>query len=62
MEEEDRKPDLAEAVVLGAPLDDLSVDELEERISACESEIERVRKALFLKRDSQQAADAVFKI
>lgn len=62
MEDEDRKPAETTAIVLGANLDDLSVHELEERIAACEAEIARLKAAAAAKRQSQEAADSVFKI
>ena len=46
---------------VGMVLDTLSVDELEERIILLKSEIERLKQAIALKKDSRNAADSVFK-
>lgn len=42
-------------------LSKLSLEEIEERISACESEIKRCRALIASKKDVRHAADAVFK-
>ncbi len=43
-----------------AEIENLSVGELEERISALEAEIERVRAVIDTKQHSKSAAEAVF--
>ena len=48
-------------VVLGEPLDLLSVSELEHRVSQLESEIARVKAAIQSKQASKNAADAFFR-
>ena len=53
-----RKP---AGMVVGENLDLLSVSELEHRLQALETEMERVRAALQSKRASKSAADAFFK-
>ena len=60
MEPEDlpkKKPD----IVIGDPLDAISVAELEQRIEALESEIARIRAEIAKKRASRSAADAFFR-
>lgn len=59
MEEEDRKRPVQHEV--GMVLDALSVEELEDRITLLEGEIERLRKAIAAKGSSRQAAEAAFK-
>ncbi|MCF4099645.1 DUF1192 domain-containing protein [Maritalea mediterranea] len=46
---------------LGAPLDDISIDELHERIDALKAEIKRLEAAIEDKKSSKSAADSVFK-
>ena len=46
---------------LGAPLDELSAGELQERIGALEAEIDRLRQAIAARGSSRSAADAFFK-
>ena len=46
---------------IGERLDDLSVQELEERIAALRAEIERLEEAKKAKQDSHSAAAAFFK-
>ena len=53
-----RKPS---GIVIGENLDLLSVAELEHRLQALETEMERVRAALQSQRASKSAADAFFK-
>lgn len=48
-------------IAIGEDLSLLSVDELEERIAACENEIERIRNELAAKKSSMVAAAAVFR-
>ena len=48
-------------IVVGEDLSLLSVEELEERIAACETEIERVKNELTAKKSSLSAAHAIFK-
>ena len=52
-----KKPDL----VIGENLDAISVAELEQRIHALESEIQRVRAEIGRKLASRNAADAFFR-
>ena len=47
--------------VLGAPLDNASIDELEEYIGELEAEIERVKVMLAKRADVKSAAEALFK-
>jgi uncharacterized small protein (DUF1192 family) len=51
----------AAAVVLGEDLATFSIEELAERISACESEIARIRAIIAEKQKSQAAADTFFR-
>jgi uncharacterized small protein (DUF1192 family) len=46
---------------IGQPLDTLSVDELDERVTLLREEIERLEKARVAKQASRAAADAFFK-
>lgn len=46
---------------VGAPLDDLSIEELQARIDLLESEIGRLKSAIGEKNSSRAVADAVFK-
>lgn len=46
---------------VGMVLDELSVDELAERIDILRAEIKRLENAIELKTQSRSAADAVFK-
>lgn len=48
-------------LVIGENLDLLSVSELEQRIQALDSEIERVKAAITRKQASKSAADAFFR-
>ena len=48
-------------IVLGENLDLLSVSELEHRVEALESEIQRVKAAISAKQASKNAADAFFR-
>lgn len=47
-------------IIVGAPLDDLSIDELNARISALRGEIGRVEAMLESKQHGRAAAEAVF--
>ncbi|MGJ3263910.1 MAG: DUF1192 domain-containing protein [Salinarimonas sp.] len=47
--------------VIGQDLAHLSIEELDERITAMETEIGRLREAKAKKQDSRSAADAFFK-
>ena len=58
--EEERKPGKPE-IVIGEELGLLSVEELERRIGVLLSEIERFKMALAAKRQSREAANAVFR-
>jgi len=51
----------AAAVVLGEDLATLSIEELGERISACESEIARIRAIIAEKQRTQAAAETFFR-
>lgn len=59
MEEELPRP--RPAAEIGGDLSTLSEVEIEERIAALETEIERLRTTLSAKRASRMAADAFFK-
>ena len=48
-------------ITVGENLDLLSVAELEHRVQALESEIERTRSAIQSKRASKTAADSIFR-
>jgi len=48
-------------VMLGEPLDLLSVSELEQRVADLETEIARVKAAIGAKQASKNAADAFFR-
>ena len=48
-------------IMLGENLDLLSVAELEHRVTALESEIQRVKAAITAKQASKSAADAFFR-
>ena len=54
-------PKTPAGVMLGEPLDLLSVAELEQRVSQLESEIQRVKAAISAKQASKNAADAFFR-
>lgn len=58
-EEEIKKPSAHE---VGMVLDDMSVDELTERVALLEGEIARLKQAIESRGSSRAAADAVFKI
>jgi uncharacterized small protein (DUF1192 family) len=60
MEAEDL-PKKKPQIILGEPLDQLSIAELTQRIEALESEIGRVKAAIVSKQASRNAADAFFK-
>jgi uncharacterized small protein (DUF1192 family) len=47
-------------IVIGEDLSLLSVDELEERVVACEQEIERIKADLVAKKSGLAAAQAIF--
>ena len=47
--------------VVGEPLDTLSVDELDERISLLRREIERLEEARSVREASRKAANSIFK-
>ena len=48
-------------IVLGQDLEMMSIEELGDRITACESEISRIRALIDKKQQSQAAADTFFK-
>ena len=54
-------PKTPAAITVGEPLDLLSVSELEQRVQALESEIERTKTAIQSKRASKSAADSFFR-
>lgn len=47
--------------LIGEPLDDISIDELDLRIEALKAEIARLEQAIETKKSSRSAADSVFK-
>ena len=57
---EDGKANAA-GIVIGEDLSLLSVDELEERIVACEREIDRIRTDLVAKKSGLAAAQEIFR-
>lgn len=60
--EDDLEPHLKrQEIVLGQDLTTLSIEELSERISSCESEIARIRDAIDEKQRSQAAAATFFR-
>ncbi len=59
--DEERSVKKTADIVIGEDLSLLSLEELEERISACEKEIERIRSELNDKKSSLAAANAIFK-
>jgi uncharacterized small protein (DUF1192 family) len=61
MDWDEVRPKPKEGITVGANLELLSVVELEERIVALKSEIERVEAELTTKRARQQAAQSLFK-
>ena len=62
MDWDDVRPKPQAAITVGTDLSTLSVAELEARITALESEIERVEAELGAKRARVSAADKLFKI
>jgi uncharacterized small protein (DUF1192 family) len=60
--DEDRPLKSARQIVLGQPLDDFSVDELQQLIAALKSEITRVEADIVNKHSTKSAADSVFNI
>ncbi|MCB1380997.1 MAG: DUF1192 domain-containing protein [Alphaproteobacteria bacterium] len=58
LDEPPRKPP---AIVIGESLDTISLAELEHRIQALESEIDRLRAEIARKQASRSAADAFFR-
>jgi uncharacterized small protein (DUF1192 family) len=54
-------PNKPAGITVGEALDLLSVVELEQRVQALETEIDRTKAALQSKRQSKSAADAFFK-
>ncbi len=61
MDDDDERKPKKPAIVIGEELDLFSVEELERRIGVLMSEIERFRTALAAKRQSRDAANAVFR-
>jgi uncharacterized small protein (DUF1192 family) len=47
---------------VGMPIDMMSVEELRERITLLEAEIERLKAAIEARGDTRKAADAAFKL
>lgn len=62
MDDEADRPKKSQPIILGENIETLSIEEIEERITACEAEIERLRALLQTKHRSKDAADAVFKL
>ena len=60
--EDDRPAPPPSALMPGADLSPLSVEEIEARIALYRQEIQRLEAALAAKRASRTAADAVFKL
>lgn len=46
---------------VGMPIDTMSVDELEERITLLKSEIARLEQAIAARKNTRAAADSLFK-
>jgi len=61
MVDADNEPRPKAPMAVGDKLDNLSLHELEERISAFEAEIARLRRTVAEKRSSQAAAESFFK-
>ena len=61
MDWDEVRPRPQATITVGEKLDQLSVEELSQRIIALEAEIERVRAELAAKRARAAAADALFK-
>jgi uncharacterized small protein (DUF1192 family) len=61
MDLDEPRPKKRAEIILGEPLDLLSVAELEQRISDLESEIARAREAITKKQAGKAAADAFLK-
>ena len=61
MDWDDQRPTPPKAIGIGDNLETLSVGELEHRITALGSEIERVKAELAKKRAHEAAASALFK-
>ena len=62
MDDEADRPKKSQPIILGENIETLSIEEIEERIVACEAEIERLRTLMQTKHRSRDAADAVFKL
>ena len=62
MIEEEAKPERSDAIIPGAPLDDLSLEGLQEQIEILRGEIARAEAMAEKKRAGRQAADAIFKL
>ena len=60
--DDDRPLKSSRQVVLGQPLDDFSVEELQQLIEALKAEINRVEADIINKRSTKSAADSLFKI
>ena len=61
MDEFEQSPKTPVAHAIGAPLDALSVSELEQRIELLEAEIVRLREAISARGNTKRAAEAAFK-
>jgi uncharacterized small protein (DUF1192 family) len=61
MDLDDARPVKKPDIVIGEPLDLLSLAELEQRIIFLESEITRIRNTLARKSAGKAAADAIFR-
>ena len=61
MDWDDVQPKSRKAITVGEPLQTLSVSDLEERVSALEDEIGRVKTEIAAKQAHEKAAAAFFK-
>jgi uncharacterized small protein (DUF1192 family) len=60
--DQENEPRPKPSMVIGEKLDDISITELEQRISALDSEISRIRAEIVKKHAGKAAAAAFFKI
>ncbi len=61
MEDDDEVKKKAEHEI-GDNLDDISIDELKDRIKLLEDEMERIRKIIKQKQESHKRAEEIFKL
>ncbi len=59
-EDDPERAKKAAAIIVGADLSAISVDELAERIGFLENEITRIKQEIKAKKSAKSAADAVF--